>query len=133
MPELVGFAAGVIPRPLRTKMLFPSRLKIAPVGYRPVGIKPLTRLRPGLLTSTTATALLSAVAMRSVLPSGDSASELGVDVCGASGYKLVEICSMASPENVSKTHTRELLPQETKSRRPSLDTTIAFGWSPVLS
>ena len=82
-----GSAAGVSPLPLSTKICLPSRLKIAPVGYQPVGMNPSTKLRPPLLTSTTATALLSALATSSVWPSGDSASELGVEVGGASGIQ----------------------------------------------
>ena len=78
-----------------------SRVKIAPVGYQPVGTKPLTMLRPPLLTSTTATALLSAVETISVLPSGESDREFGVAVPGAFGVRLIEICSIAMPEKVS--------------------------------
>src|SRR5262245_31650173 len=109
----------------------PSRLKMAPVGYQPVGTNPLTRLRPPLLTSTTATALMSALATSSVLPSGDSASEFGVDVVGAFGYRLIEICSSASPEKTSNTQTVALLAQATNSRLPSRDSTIALGCSAV--
>ena len=124
-------AHGASPLPLRMKICWPSRLKIAPVGYQPVGMNPLTTLRAPLLTSTTATALLSALATSSVLPSGDSASELGVDVRGASGKRLIEICSMALPETVSNDQTDESPAQATNSRLPSLDSTSAFGCSSV--
>jgi len=56
-----------------------------------------------------------------------------VDVGGACGYRLVEICSTASHENVSNTQTDALLPAATKSRLPSLENSIAFGCSPVCS
>src|SRR5712691_7350936 len=49
----------------------PSPLNWTAVGYQPVGMKPLTALAPGRLTSTTATALLSALATSSVRPSGE--------------------------------------------------------------
>ena len=111
----------------------PSLLKMAPVGYQPVGTNPLTMLRPPLLTSTTTTALLSAVDTISVWPSGESASELGVEVRGASGVRLIEICSSASPEKVSNTHTEALLPQATNRRLPSRDSTMALGCSPVVN
>ena len=81
----VWFAGNARPLPLRMKICRPSRLKMAPVGYRPVGMKPATLLLTLLLTSMTATALLSAMATTSVWPSGDSATELGVDVAGAPG------------------------------------------------
>src|SRR4051812_7151070 len=88
------------PLPLRMKIRFPSRLKSAPVGYQPVGMKPSTLLRTLLLTSTTSTALLSASATSSFCPSGDNATEFGVDVAGADGYMLVEICSIAVNDTV---------------------------------
>ena len=65
MPPVSGLAAGVSPLPLSTKICLPSRLNTAPVGYQPVGMKPSTKLRPPLLTSTTATALMSAFATSS--------------------------------------------------------------------
>src|SRR5580765_3666107 len=104
---------------------------MAPVGYQPVGTKPLTKLRPPLLTSTIATALVSALDTISVWPSGDSESELGV--AGAAGVRLIEICSIASPAKVSYTQTAALLPQATNSRLPSRERTIALGCSPVLN
>ncbi len=59
------FAEGESPLPLSTKICLPSRLYTAPVGYQPVGMKPSTKLRPPLLTSMTARALMSAFATRS--------------------------------------------------------------------
>src|SRR5207237_5547729 len=84
-----------------------------------------------LPTSIQATLLVSALATRSVFPSGDSATEFGVDVGGCSGKRLVEICSIGSFENVSNTHTLPLLPHATNSRAPSGDNAIAFGCSAV--
>src|SRR6185503_6658306 len=133
LPPSVGFAADTSPLPLNTNICWPSRLKMAPVGYQPGGTKPLTTLRALLLTSATATALASAVDTISVCPSGESASELGVEVGGAFGNRLIEICSSASAEKVSKTQTEPLLPQATNSRLPSRDSNSAFGCSPVLN
>ena len=82
IPPDSGFAADFKPLPLSTRMLRPSRVKSAPVGYQPVGMKPLTKLRAGFDTSMTATALTSALATTSVRPSGASATESGVDVGG---------------------------------------------------
>ena len=84
-----------------------------------------------MLTSTTATLLLSAFETSSVFPSGDSPSEFGVDVGGACGNRFIEICSIASRENVSNTQTDDVLPDATKRRWPSADSVIAFGCSPV--
>src|SRR6266576_260260 len=102
---------------------------MAPVGYHPVGMKPRTMLRALLPTSTIATSLSSAFDTSSVRPSDDSASELGVDVAGAFGDRLIEICSIASRDIVSCTHTVELFADATNRRPPSFDSTIAFGCS----
>ncbi len=67
-----GFAADDSPFPLNTKTFLPSPLNIAAVGYQPVGMKPATSLAPGLLMSTTATVLLSALATSRRLSSGDT-------------------------------------------------------------
>src|SRR4051812_28855071 len=85
IPTPPVLTAEASPLPLMIRICLPSREKTAPVGYHPAGMKPSTKLRAPLLTSTTATALLSALAMSSVRPSGDSATEFGVDVGGASG------------------------------------------------
>src|SRR5579864_2709322 len=86
-----------------------------------------------LLTSTTATAFMSARATSSVLPSGDTVSALGVVVCGASGNSAVEMSSSGSPENVLKTLTTELFALATNRRLPSSDSAIALGCSSVSS
>ena len=59
------------------------------VGYQPVGMKPLTWLRLGVATSITAMLLLSALATKSVLPSGAMASASGVLPSGARGKRAV--------------------------------------------
>jgi hypothetical protein len=78
-------AIEVRPLPLRMKIRLPSPLKRAAVGYQPVGMKPRTSLSPGRDTSTTATALLSALATSRVFPSGDNPRPLGVLPGGALG------------------------------------------------
>ena len=85
IPELVGFGEGMSPFPLEIRICLPSFENTAAVGYQPVGMNPSTKLRAGLLTSMTATALMSAFATISVRPSGESATELGVAVGGAWG------------------------------------------------
>ncbi len=85
MPPLNGFAALDIPLPERIMICRPSRVNTAPVGYQPVGMKPSTNARAELLTSIDATVFVSAFATSSVRPSGDSATEFGVDVGGCSG------------------------------------------------
>jgi hypothetical protein len=80
-----GFGDEVSPFPDRTKTRLPSRENAAAVGYQPDGRKPETRLSPGRDTSATATVLLSALAMRSVAPSGERPSPLGVEPGGALG------------------------------------------------
>ena len=114
-------------------MLRPSRVNTAPVGYQPVGMKPLTKARDALLTSMTATAFMSALATMSVLPSGDRLSAFGVVAGGASGDMVTAICSMGASARVSNDHTAALFAQATNSRRPSLENVIAFGCSSVVS
>src|SRR4029078_12141933 len=80
-----GLGKGVKPLPLVTSNFLPSGLTRTEVGYHPVGMKPRDRLLPGLLTSNTATVLLSALAINSVCSSGDNVRLLGVDPGGASG------------------------------------------------
>src|SRR2546423_9507341 len=105
MPPVNGFADEDNPFPERISTCRASRVKIAPVGYQPVGMKPSTNDRAGLLTSIHAALLVSALATSSVRPSGESATASGVEVGGCSGNRLVEICSIASFENVSNTPT----------------------------
>jgi hypothetical protein len=90
-----GFASPDGPLPLSTKICRPSRLNIAAVGYQPVGMKPSTWLFHGVATSTTATALLSALATSSCVSSRDRLTWFGVEPGGASFDSATEICSTA--------------------------------------
>src|ERR1700733_13911174 len=114
-------ALEISPFPLSTKICVPSRLTIAPVGYQPVGMKPWTRLAALLLTSTTATSLSSALATSNVRPFGDNPSEFGPAVDGAPGVRLIEICSIGRPANVSYTQTVADVAHAMKIRFPSFD------------
>src|ERR1019366_6912936 len=80
-----GLALGVIPLPLATSRCLPSGVTRTDVGYQPTGMKPSERLLPGFSTSKTATGLLSALATKSILSSGESARLFGVDPGGAFG------------------------------------------------
>ena len=126
-----GLAAGARPLPLRTRTFSPEASKATPVGYQPVGMKPIARLSPGRRTSTTATVLLSAFATRRVPPSGERARALGVLPSGASGRRATPTCSIALREARSTAHTAFVLAQATKRRAPSRERTIAFGCSPT--
>src|SRR5580765_756567 len=118
---------GARPFPLKTNNCLPSRAKSTPVGYHPVGMKPLTELLVLLLMSTTATVLSSALATSSVFPSGARARALGVAVRGASGNSVIEISSIACPVTVLNTQTLALLPQAMNRRLQSAENTIALG------
>src|SRR5215472_1212291 len=80
-----GLANDVIPFPFATNRCLPSGVTRTDVGYQPTGINPRERLFPGVLTSKTATVLLSAFATNNVRSSGDSARLLGVEPGGAWG------------------------------------------------
>src|SRR5690348_8820692 len=112
------------------KMASPCRLNATPVGYQPVGTNPATRLCPGVLMSTSAAVLLSALATRSRRPSGETATAFGVDPGGASGKSAIEICSVALDAHGSTTQTALVFAHAT-NRRPSAPSTIAFGCSPT--
>ena len=95
-------------------------------------MKPRDAARPGVVTSTTATVLLSALATSSVLPSGESASAFGVDPGGACGKSATPICSTARRAwRDRSTQTAFVLAHATNRRAPSLDSSIAFGCSPT--
>src|SRR5213083_1235597 len=102
------------------------------VGYQPVGMKPRTRLEPARETSTTATALLSAFATKSDLPSGESARAFGVVPAGEEGVSVTRTFSLTWPPAISSASTVSSLPQDTK-RRPSGENARSFGWGPVES
>src|SRR6186997_1426967 len=72
-----GFGSLVSPLPFRTKKRDPSRANMTVVGYQPTGTHPSTLLPHGLVTSTTATVLLSALATSSRVPSRDNARLFG--------------------------------------------------------
>src|SRR5436309_10690308 len=80
-----GLALGRMPLPLATSRCLPSGVTRTLVGYQPTGMKPSERLLPGVLTSKTATRLLSALATKSVCSSGDNARLLGVEPGGDCG------------------------------------------------
>src|SRR4029077_1056524 len=100
-----GFALGTMPLPLAISSFFPSGVTRTEVGYHPVGMHPKERLFPGVLTSKTATMLLSALATNNIRSSGDKARLLGVEPGGASGYNAAKIISIDLPDSVSKTLT----------------------------
>ena len=115
------------PLPFKTKKRDPSRANMTEVGYQPTGTHPSTVLPHGLVTSTTATVLLSALATSSLVPSGDNARLFGVVPTGALGYNATEICSFADRVAKSTTHTAFVFAHATNNRAPSCDWTIAFG------
>src|SRR2546423_6217795 len=93
--ELVPGVFGPVESPLllATNSIFP--LETTEEGYQPVGTKPTTRETFASAISTTATLLLSALAMKSAFPSGETATPSGVEPSGLLGYKLVEMISIA--------------------------------------
>src|SRR6476661_2075128 len=100
-----GLAREPAPFPLATSRCLPSGVTRTEVGYHPAGIKPSERLRRGVLTSKTATKLLSALATKRVFSSGERARLLGVEPDGALGKRAAQIVSTAFPERVSRTVT----------------------------
>jgi len=104
----IGRTGGTLAReaspfPLATKSVWLSGLTATAVGYQPTGMKPSTtdtdsrcfRASSEMLfeISTTTTQLLSALATKSVRPSGETATPSGVLPSGDSGYSEVEIIS----------------------------------------
>ena len=79
-------------------------------------MKPLTWLRPDAAMSMTATSLLSALATKSVLPSGATANASGVLPSGALGKSAVWIVSVTIPRLVSITEMQLLDAHATKIR-----------------
>src|SRR4030095_10559102 len=80
-----GLAIEENPFPFETNIFSPMTLTL--VGYQPVGINPLLLLKPGLLTSNTATQLLSAFATYKVFSSSLNATPFEVEPLGASGKR----------------------------------------------
>src|SRR5262245_37347371 len=79
------FAKEVDPFPLVTQSVLPSRLTRTLVGYQPVGMNPSGVECAGSLTFTIARSLVLALATKRMDPSGESASEFGVQPDGAFG------------------------------------------------
>src|SRR5438876_1081711 len=100
-----GLALGASPLPLATSRCLPSGVTRTEVGYHPTGMNPSERLLPAVLTSKTATRLLSALATNNVCSSGDSARLFGVLPGSACGYSAAQIVSSAVPASVSNTVT----------------------------
>src|SRR5262245_48788225 len=80
-----GLAFEVNPFPFATNIFLPSGITRTEVGYQPTGINPSERDLPGVLTSNTATILLSAFATKRVFSLGDNARLFGVEPGGALG------------------------------------------------
>src|SRR6267378_3377181 len=80
-----GLAIAMLPLPFATSSWRPSGVTRTDVGYHPTGMKPNERLCPGRSTSKTPTALMLALATKSVFSSGDSAKLFGVAPRGDCG------------------------------------------------
>src|SRR6476469_1309261 len=117
------------PLPLATHNLLPTSLTL--VGYHPAGINPFDLLRPGAVTSKTATQLLSALAAYKVFPSWLNANPLVVDPLGALGYKAALSVSTTFNCLVSIMDTELSLALHTNKYFPSLERTISLGLSPT--
>src|SRR5439155_19135048 len=122
-----GLALEIVPLPLATSRCLPSGVTRTEVGYQPTGIKPSERLLPGVLTSKTATRLLSALATNNVCSSGDSARLFGVLPGGACGYNAAQIVSSALPASVSNTVTVLRLALATNRTFPERVSAISQG------
>src|SRR6185437_3119536 len=90
-----GFVNGLgfvwFPFPTPTSNCLPFGVTATDVGYQPVGMNPCTWLRSRAEISITAMQLLSALATKSVLPSGATARASGVLPSGAWGNSDVTI------------------------------------------
>src|SRR4051794_37480708 len=109
-PEASGLgpsrlARELVPLPLATRIVLPSRENRTEVGYQPVGMNPSGVLAPGSFTFTAARWFVFALATRRIDSSGERASELGVDPAGAAGSMAVPIVSTGLPAAVSITVT----------------------------
>src|SRR5262245_29022401 len=127
----IGLATGMTPLPLATNRLFPSGVTRTDVGYHPTGMKPSDRLLPGTLTSKTATILLFAFAMKSIVSSGDRATLFGVEPGGDCGNNAAQIVSIARPASVSSTVTVLRLALATNRSFPERVSAISHGCSSV--
>ena len=131
MDSSIGLGFVWLPLPTPISSVFPSGVTATAVGYQPVGMNPLTWLRPAAAMSITATQLLSALATKSVLPSGATISASGVLPSGALGNREVWIVSVTIPRRASMTDTQLLEAQATKTRSSCGWTAIWFGCSPT--
>ncbi len=122
-----GFAREALPLPFATRSCLPSGVTRTEVGYQPTGIKPSERLLPGVLTSKTATTLLSAFATNSMLSSRERARLFGVEPKRASGRSAAQIVSRGFPDSVFRTVTVFRFALATKSVLPDLLRTISHG------
>src|SRR4051812_45123812 len=95
----------LVPLPLATNRVLPSRSTRTAVGYQPAGMKPRGVLPPGSFTLIAAMSLVLALATNSTDSSGDRQSELGVHPSGARASMAVPITSTALPAAVSTTDT----------------------------
>src|SRR5690349_20238681 len=138
-PGCQCFGFGAVPRPLAfaTRMSLPSTR--TPAGYQPTGILPINESAVDTLATpdvpadsvNTAIALLSASATKSLLPSGETASALGVlpslEVAETESVNVVTTCSRF----VSTTAILSVLPDATNRRLPSGLRVIADGCRPT--
>src|SRR5580658_5113865 len=111
----------------------PSAATVTAMGYQPVGMKPATvdgPVVPFSGRSITATVLLSALATNKRFPSGEAASQLGVDPGGDLGCSAMLIRSRTIPVSGSWTYTRLVLEQVTY--RCPWCSSMAVGCAPVL-
>src|SRR2546429_6820309 len=94
-----GLALEIIPFPFAISRCLPSGVTRTEVGYQPAGMKPSERLLPGVLTSNTASVLLSALATKSICSSGERARLFGVEPGGDCGERAAQIRSRARPQS----------------------------------
>ena len=117
------------PLPLVTNSRRPSGVTRTEVGYHPVGMNPIDRLRPGCRTSKTAIALMLAFETKSKDSSGLRATLLGVEPGGESGSSSEARVSTQLPPAVSRTLMVLRLALATNRKLPARLRTISFGCS----
>src|SRR5215467_10593069 len=98
------------------------------LGNQAVGINPRIVRRAA---STTATSLFPPLATRSVAPSGETATALGIEPIGAPGYGERSTRPTTVSAEVSITLTESLSALATYSRAPSGERASPLGWPPV--
>ena len=125
----------MVPRPFpsTTSRSLPSA--ITADGYQPTGILPLRVLLPVAVwdfevygeRSNTPTALLSASATKSRVPSAETASALGVLPSGVPAGEASSSVAITEWVIVSRTVILSVLPDATKSREPAALSASAEG------